>query len=113
MRMRPTIPEGPYPQPRLCPHVGMTPSKTRMRIMIRIVLKDMAFPRFVEMHLYALITLPLNHNPRDYNKRDNTIDAANQAPTAAVSAIKAAYFPATSRSPRAVTRLALQVEAPA
>jgi len=41
MRMKPTIPEGPYPQARLWPHVGMTPSKTRMRIMIRIVPKDM------------------------------------------------------------------------
>jgi hypothetical protein len=44
MRMRPTIPEGPYPQARLWPHVGMTPSKIRMRIMIRIVPKDMAVP---------------------------------------------------------------------
>jgi hypothetical protein len=43
MRMRPTIPEGPYPQLLLWPHVGMTPSKIRMRIMIRIVPRDMAF----------------------------------------------------------------------
>jgi hypothetical protein len=44
MRMRPTIPEGPYPQARLWPHLGMTPSKTRIRIMIRIVPRDMAVP---------------------------------------------------------------------
>ena len=40
MRIRPTIPKGPYPQPRLCPHVGKTPSTIRTRIMIRIVASD-------------------------------------------------------------------------
>jgi hypothetical protein len=49
IRMRPTIPEGPYPQARLWPHVGMTPSKMRIRIMIRIVPRDITFPRFVEV----------------------------------------------------------------
>jgi hypothetical protein len=44
MRMRPIIPEGPYPHPLLCPHVGKTPSKIRTRIIIRIVPRDMAFP---------------------------------------------------------------------
>jgi hypothetical protein len=40
MRISPTIPDGPYPQDRLCPHVGKTPSKIRTRIMIRIVPSD-------------------------------------------------------------------------
>jgi hypothetical protein len=48
MRMRPTIPEGPYPHPRLWPQVGKTPSKIRMRIMIRIVPSDMAFPHVID-----------------------------------------------------------------
>ena len=43
-RMRPIIPDGPYPQLRLWPHVGTTPIRIRMRIMIRIVLKVIAFP---------------------------------------------------------------------
>jgi len=77
------MPEGPYPQARLWPHVGMTPSKTRMRMMIRIVPRDIVFPRFVGAQLYGLTTRSLNHNPPDYNKRDNSIKAANQAPAAA------------------------------
>jgi hypothetical protein len=33
----PTIPLGPYPQLLLCPHVGSTPTKARIRIIRRIV----------------------------------------------------------------------------
>jgi hypothetical protein len=65
MRIRPTIPEGPYPHARLCPHVGMTPSKTRMRMMIRIVPRDIASPRFVDAQLYGLTTRSHNHKPSD------------------------------------------------
>jgi hypothetical protein len=36
----------PIPPTSAVPHVGKTPSKTRMRIMIRIVPRDIAFPRF-------------------------------------------------------------------
>jgi hypothetical protein len=35
--MSPTIPLGPYPQLLLCPHVGNTPTKARMRMIRRMV----------------------------------------------------------------------------
>ena len=60
IRMKPTIPDGPYPQARLWPHVGMTPSRTRMRMMIRMVPRDMMFPRFVDAN-YAAYPLDRNH----------------------------------------------------
>jgi len=60
----------------------MTPSKTEDDD------KDCAWrhgrsPLFVDAQLYGLTTRSLNHNPRDYNKRDNSIKADNQAPMAA------------------------------
>jgi hypothetical protein len=55
MRMRPTIPEGPYRQPLLWPHVGKTPSKIRMRIMIRTVPRDMAVPSHLNIYLFLPI----------------------------------------------------------
>jgi len=35
--MSPTIPLGPYPQLLLCPHVGKTPTKARIRMITRMV----------------------------------------------------------------------------
>jgi hypothetical protein len=35
--MTPTIPLGPYPQLLLCPHVGITPTKARIRMIRRMV----------------------------------------------------------------------------
>ena len=55
--MRPTIPDGPYPQPRLWPHVGTTPMRIRTRIMISIVLKVIASLRFVELNSTPRLSL--------------------------------------------------------
>jgi hypothetical protein len=35
--MTPTIPLGPYPHLLLCPHVGITPTKARIRMIRRMV----------------------------------------------------------------------------
>ena len=53
-------------------------------MMIRIVPGGMVVPPVsFDAQLYGLTTRSLNHNPPDYNKRDNSIKAANQAPAAA------------------------------
>jgi hypothetical protein len=41
IRIKPIPPLGPYPHPRLCGHVGMTPISIRIRIMSKIVPIDM------------------------------------------------------------------------
>src|SRR5689334_12325136 len=45
IRMTPTMPDGPYPQDRECGHAGIAPSRIRMRMMIRMVVRVIIVPR--------------------------------------------------------------------